>query len=139
MPTSNPRINVTLSPSLADMVGRLSVLQRVSKAMVLRELLEAVEPQLLQAIALMELADGATAEARKRIAQDMEVTIKAAEANAALLQRQAANMQRDLVADAQSIQGRRPPRKAGSPASGGAGGVARKRIGPPSSNRGVKS
>ena len=36
MPTVNPRINVTLSPSLFGMVDELAKHQRVSKSMVLR-------------------------------------------------------------------------------------------------------
>ena len=46
MPTVNPRINVTLSLSLFGMVDELAKHQRVSKSMVLRELLEASEPAL---------------------------------------------------------------------------------------------
>ena len=41
MPTANPRINVTLSPSLYSMVEELAKHQRISRSMVLRELLEA--------------------------------------------------------------------------------------------------
>ena len=59
MPTVNPRINVTLSPSLDLLVVRLAAMQRMSKAQVLRELLEAAEPALQRAVTLMEAASKA--------------------------------------------------------------------------------
>jgi hypothetical protein len=143
MPTTNPRVNVTLSPSLDSLVTRLSGLERVSKSMVLRELLEAAEPSLMHAVALMEAAKGAGVEARKRIAQDMETSVSAARSVTDLAHRLAANSHRDIVAEAEAIRGRRPPRltRAGV-ASGEAprAGKAKKRPkDPPISNRGVKS
>ena len=143
MPTTNPRVNVTLSPSLDSLVTRLSGLERVSKSMVLRELLEAAEPSLMHAVALMEAAQGAGAEARKRIAQDMEATIAAAQGVQGLAHRLAFNSNRDIVAEAEAIRGRRPPR-GGSAATASGGQKAstsapKRRKRPPSSNRGVKS
>ena len=44
MPTLNPRINVTLAPSSDSLVQRLATFQGVSKSQVLRELLDAAEP-----------------------------------------------------------------------------------------------
>lgn len=44
--------------------------------MVLRELLEAAEPSLLQAVALMEAAKGASVNARERMAASMQKTIE---------------------------------------------------------------
>jgi hypothetical protein len=143
MPTSNPRVNVTLSPSLDSLVSRLAGLERVSKSMVLRELLEAAEPSLLSAVALMEAAQGVGVEARKRIARDMQATVDAAKGVNYLAQSVAANSTRDIVAEAEAIRGRRPPRLVGvSQPSGGAPrprkrSPAAKR--PPTSNRGVNS
>ena len=79
MTTLNPRVNVTLSPSLDALVTQLAGFERISKSMVLRELLEAAEPALRQAIALMEAAKGATATARKNLAMDLDAGIKAGE------------------------------------------------------------
>lgn len=144
MPTTNPRVNVTLSPSLDSLVSRLAALERVSKSMVLRELLESAEPSLLSAVALMEAANGASVEARKRIARDMQSTVDAAKGVNYLAQSVAANSTRDIVAEAEAIRGRRPPRSArGSGRTGeasGRGKVKPKALArPPSSNRGVKS
>lgn len=147
MPTLNPRINVTLSPSLDSLVSRLAGLERVSKSMVLRELLEAAEPSLVHAVALMEAAQGAGAKARKNLVRDLESGIKAAEGTSELMLQNMALQTRDLVSEAQAVQGRRPARgrrgalPVSAPASrsaGRAGPVVRAKR-PPSSNRGVKS
>ena len=143
MPTLNPRVNVTLSPSLNSLVSRLAGLERVSKSMVLRELLEAAQPALLHAVGLMEAAQGASGTARKRIAEDMIQTVKAAEGVSHLASRLAANNLRDLVSEAEEVQGRRPSRPtrvSGSAGTGNKPKTAPKRAKrPPLSNRGVKS
>jgi len=147
MPTVNPRINVTLSSSLDSLVTRLASLERVSKSMVLRELLETAEPALTHAVALMEAAKGAGAKARKDLANDLDKTIKAAEGTSALLIQNMALQTRDIVAEAEAVKGRRPARggrvaptvaaPAKRPLSRPLSSVRAKR--PPSSNRGVKS
>ena len=112
--------------------------------MVLRELLEAAEPALRQAVALMEAAKGASVNARKTLAQDLDQNIRDAEQIAAGQLEILATHTRDLVDHAQSVRGRRPSR-ATPPAAGKAVGharaktVAKKRKDPPTSNRGVKS
>jgi hypothetical protein len=144
MTTPNPRVNVTLSPSLDSLVCQLATHDRISKSMVLRELLEVAEPALRQAVALMEAAKGASVNARKTLAQDLDQNIRDAEHIAAGQLEILASHTRDLVDDAQAVKGRRPSR-AKPPAAGKAAGrpkvktVAKKRKDPPSSNRGVKS
>jgi len=150
MPTVNPRVNVTLSPSLDSLVSRLSALERVSKSMVLRELLEAAEPALLSAVAMMEAAQGASVEARQRMVRDMQMTLDAARGVEYLAQQVASNTQRDIVSEAEAIRGRRPARGGRAvPAKAGAARPPRApvpvkkrspaRLDPPASNRGVKS
>lgn len=143
MPTLNPRVNVTLSPSLDTLVGRLASLERVSKSMVLRELLKACEPALQQAVALMDAAQGASVDARNRMAVDMQMTIDAARGVQHLALSVAANNTRDIVAEAEAIRGRRPSRPARVGGSAGTDAVpskvAKTRKRPPLSNRGVKS
>src|SRR3954469_16588888 len=140
MPTSNPRVNVTLSPTLHQLVDDLARMQRVSKATVLRELLEASEPVLMQAVAMMKAADEMSSEARKKVARDMERTLKSVEKKAAATLEMAAGITSDLVAEAEAIRGRRPARarRAGLPA-GGAGKKAPRAQTPLPSKRGVKS
>lgn len=147
MPTLNPRINVTLSPSLYGMVETLAKHQRVSRAMVLHELLEASEPALAQVVAMMEAAESMSQAAKKRMLQDMDQTIGKLENKAEQALALAAGVTADLVAQAESIQGRRPgahsarKRSAGGMGARTTGGVEKSQpaLRPPSSNRGVKS
>lgn len=143
MPTLNPRVNVTLSPSLDLLVTRLAQFERVSKSMVLRELLETAEPALRSAVALMEAAKGASAKARTDLARDLEASVQAATNVAHLALSVSANHTRDMVAEAEAVKGRRPSRGMRSmPAAGAAPGplrAPRRRKDPPASNRGVKS
>jgi hypothetical protein len=146
MPTENPRVNVTLSPSLDALVGQLAGLERISKASVLRELLETAEPQLRQVVALMVAAKGASATARKAIASDMETALRSIEGTSHLAMQVAANHTRDMVSEAEAVRGRRPQRGAQAspavPAARRPAAAAKRLISakrPPLSNRGVKS
>lgn len=139
MPTLNPRINVTLSPSLDQLVQRMAVHQRLSKSQVLRELLEAAEPALQRAVALMDAASRATAEVKVGLAAHMDRAQDATEdALAVVLSR--LDRGRDLVEQAEGVQGRRPARKGHARATVSAPLLSRKVAkNPPPSNRGVKS
>jgi hypothetical protein len=134
MPTLNPRINVTVSPSLDDLVRRLAGLQRCSKSQVLRELLEACEPQLGSAVALMEAASRAGPQVLAGLAASLDRSQQAAEDVLAGAVMRLGQAERDLVDQAEAVRGRRPRRTA-ERASGGASGAQN----PPASNRGVKS
>lgn len=135
MPTNNPRVNVTLPPSLEQLVGRMAVLTRTSKSQVLRELLEAAEPALQRAVALMDAASKASKGVREGLALALDKTQAEAEREASRQLAAFDSMQGDLVAEAEAVKGRRPPRalaaRAGAAPRGGSN--------PPSSNRGVKS
>lgn len=134
MPTLNPRINVTLSRSLDDLVRRLSVHQRCSKSQVLRELLETVEPSLLRAVALMDAASSAGPKAMASLALSMKRSQDAAEDILAGAAMRIERAHGDLVSQAEAVRGRRPGRVGSR--HGQAGGPVSN---PPSSNRGVKS
>ena len=107
MPTSNPRINVTLSMSLDLLVMRLATMQRTSKSQVLRELLEAAEPALQRAVALMEAADRATANVHEGLARSLSEAQDLAEAQLAGHIERIDSMTSDLVAQAEGVRGRR--------------------------------
>lgn len=144
MPTTNPRVNVTLTPAVDAVVTRFAAMQRVSKSQVLRELLEVVHPSLERAVVLMEAAKGASQEAMTRIAQDMRASVVEAEKAAAVVNVVVQSHVDDLVAQAESVRGKRPRRAAAavprrSTRAQGASVGARKRSDPPSSKRGVKS
>lgn len=133
MPTLNPRVNVTLSPSLDALVSHMARLQRSSKSQVLRELLEAAEPALQRAVALMDAASKASAELHGKLAKSLEDAQERAEDGIAVMLSRMDRMTDDLVTQAEAVRGRRPARAlAHSPAVSGAPN-------PPASNRGVKS
>ena len=137
MPSTNPRTNVTLSPSLDSLVTRLAALQRVSKSHVLRELLETAAPALSRALAVMEAAERAKPEVLASLAQSMERH----QAIVELTMEDALSRidQADLVMQAEALPGRRPPRPARA-ASPHSRAVAVSAGGNPlPSNRGVKS
>ena len=136
MPTTNPRINVTLSPSTDQLVLRLAQFQRVSKSQVLRELLEAAEPALQRAVALMDAASNATSAVRDGLAKSLDREQAQFEKNMRSHLAAADSMTADLVSQAQAIRGRRPvaAKRSRDDVSGSPGPKN-----PPPSNRGVKS
>ncbi len=125
MPTRNPRINVTLSPSLDLLVGRMARHQRVSKSQVLRELLEASQASLSKAVALMDQAHEALAEYREWKAEGVALGVASIPSGP------------DLVGLAERVSERRPSRT--QRFSAGAAGAPQGAPNPPASNRGVKS
>lgn len=146
MPTINPRINVTLSPSLDHLVVRLAVMQRLSKSQVLRELLEAAEPALQRAVTLMESASQATSAVKENLARSLARAQDKAEAHLADMLGQMDQTSADLVQQAEAIRGRRPQatgKRSAAPVLAapirGASAVGKARGNPPASNRGVKS
>jgi hypothetical protein len=150
MPTLNPRVNVTLSPSLDVLVTRMAAHQRVSKSQVLRELLETAEPALQRVAALLDAASTASREVLSGLAgRAGAVGAGAADDLAVNLSR--LDLLRDLVSEAEAIDGKRPRRRAvaASPSaqfqqravapSPPSKGAPRRGGNPPASNRGVKS
>lgn len=135
MPTVNPRVNVTLSPSLDALVTSMAKHQRVSKSQVLRELLETAEPALQRAVALMDAAKEAAGELKASLVQSLEVEQRRAEREYARVLRGMEAASSDLVAQAEAIRARRPAR--GTPRA--AAGRSLAASDPPVSKRGVKS
>lgn len=140
MPTTNPRINVTVSQSLYQLTGDLARLQRVSRSTVLRELLEASEPALRQVVAMMAAADELSSEMKGKLSADLGRALGSVEKKAQELLSVASGATADLVAEAEAIKGRRPAgggRRAGTRPT--AANTRKRSRTPLSSNRGVKS
>ena len=135
MPTLNPRTNVTLSPSLDQLVSRFAAVQGVSKAQVLRELLQAAEPALHRAVLLMESASRAGPGVLAGLAQGLTKAQDKLESDLAHGLALVDGVQADLVSQAESVRGRRPA----TARSCAVAPVASAPKNPPSSNRGVKS
>ena len=140
MPTTNPRVNVTLSPSLDLLVTRFAVHQRASKSQVLRELLEAAEPALQRAVALMDAASRAGPGVLSGLADSL---LRAQERVEDVLAGSLARIdEADLVAQAEAVKGRRVGRATDARGTRAAGARPTRGPGagnPPASNRGVKS
>jgi hypothetical protein len=136
MPTVNPRINVTLSPSLDHLVTQLATFERCSKSQVLRELLEAAEPGLQRAVTMMHAAESAMAGSKETLQRQLLAAADKADGAMRDALRAVENAQLDLVVQAQAVEGRRPARRAAEPRP--STGVA-PAPNPPASNRGVKS
>lgn len=139
MPTVNPRVNVTLSPSLDSLVARMAGLQGVSKSQVLRELLEAAEPALQRAAALMEAASRVKVQVLEGLGASLEKAQDKAEAQLSVHLAAMEAMTGDLVAEAQAVRGRRPPARGQRAGAGAPVAAAAVPPNPPASNRGVKS
>jgi hypothetical protein len=123
MPTVNPRVQVTLSPSLDLLVCRLAVHQRVSKSQVLRELLEAAEPALQRAVALMDAASTATKQVKTGLASALTKAQDHAEIELERILGTLDGASDDLVSQAETVRGRRPARHGLPSASGASEGV----------------
>jgi hypothetical protein len=136
MPTVNPRVNVTLSPSLDHLVTQLAGLERCSKSQVLRELLEAAEPGLQRAVTMMHAATNAMLGSKENLQRQLLAAAEKSEGAMKDALRAVESAQLDLVEQAQAVGGRRPARRAAEPRPAPASVVGEN---PPISNRGVKS
>jgi hypothetical protein len=119
-------------------MGRLT---RVSKSQVLRELLEAAEPGLRRAVALMDAASKAPAELRAGLAERIDENLDRLEKGALSELSRLEGMTGDLISQSEAIRGRRPKRSAADARSGPQSSAKGRRApqNPPASNRGVKS
>jgi hypothetical protein len=72
MPTQNPRLTVTLEPSVSACLRRLSEVTGNSQSKLISELLEGSVPVFQRVIATIEAAKVASAEIRGKLATDME-------------------------------------------------------------------
>lgn len=118
MPTTNPRVNVTLSPALDALVSRLAGHQGVSKSQVLRELLETAEPALQRVVALMDAASSARTELHTGLSRSLGRAQDAIEDGLAVAMARIDAGTVDLVSQAEGVRGRRPRRVAQRPGGG---------------------
>ena len=72
MPAVNPRVSVTLKPSLDAALRRLSEATGQSKSAIIAELLEQSEQVFVRMAAIIETAKTATVEAKERMAANLE-------------------------------------------------------------------
>jgi hypothetical protein len=107
MPTVNPRVNVTLSPSTDVLVSRLAELRSVSKSQVLRELLDAAGPALQRVVVLLEAAQKAPREVLDGLARSLDAAQSHVEGQLQGALTVADGITTDLVSSAEVVRGRR--------------------------------
>ena len=73
MTTSNPRLTITLTPSLAACLRRLSEVTGSSQSRIISDLLEGSVPVFERIIETIELAKVASASIRGKLASDMQL------------------------------------------------------------------
>jgi len=133
MPTTNPRITITLKPGLHAKLRRLSALTGNSQSALVAELLDGSEPVFDRLITLLEAANLAKDEMREKLVHDLSRAQTRMEKQLGLALDDADTLTADLVSDLERVA--RRSRRVVPTRSGGA---ARK--GPtPMSNRGVRS
>jgi predicted DNA-binding protein len=95
LPSTNPRVNVTLSPEQYALLTRLSKVQQRSRSAVLLELLEIVTPVLERVVVAVEAAQRAQVQATEGLRESVEA------AEAAILPHVSSAMgQLDLLVEA---------------------------------------
>lgn len=142
MPTNNPRVNVTLKPSTAAIIRKLSDLTGNSQSGLIAELLEANEETFARLITILTAAQDAKAalteemhsglrQAQEKLERQMGLVLETMEEGAAPILEAAEKVQRR--ASRRSAEGPRPAGGRGAPKGRGKGAST------PMSNRGVRS
>lgn len=129
MPTVNPRVNVTLSPAEYELLSRLAKQQKRSRADMLRDLFQTMQPVLERVAVVTEAAQRAQATAK----QGMLASAEKAEAELLPMVQQALGQFDLFLADVQKQAAGADGRAGGAPTAPPAAPR------PPSSNTGVRS
>lgn len=141
MPTSNPRINVTLSPVRYAQMQRLSQLTGESMSALVSSLLDTSGPVFDRTIRILEAANDAKAQLSEGMRQDMEKAQAKIEKQLGLVLETYDTSTGDLLEQVERVA--RRARGAGEPGKRGAARStatgAKKAVSTPMSNRGVRS
>ena len=137
MPTSNPRITITLPPATHAQLRRLSELTDQSQSSLVSEILEASAPVFERTIRVLEAANDARAEMKGRMASDLATAQAKLEKQLGLQLDTFDEFTGHLLDEVEAVR-RRARRgsaigRADAPAAGKTGGAT------PLSNRGVRS
>ena len=142
MPAVNPRLSVTLKPSTASVLRRLSNLTGNSQSSMVSELLESSEPVFVRMLQVLEAATKAQAEAKAEISNGLESAQTRLEKHLGIVMEEFDQFTGDLLEGLEDVprRGRKAAARqplGGAPAVSGSASAAAKR--PPISNRGVRS
>lgn len=136
MPTKNPRLTITLEPTLAAQLRRLSELTGNSQSKLLAEMLEGSTVVFERLIAVLEAANLAKASIVGNVGKDMHDAQQRVEQQLGLILDDFDRVTLPLLADVEKIPRRAARTTTGSEARGRTGGAPRST---PLSNRGVRS
>lgn len=141
MPTLNPRISITLEPSTAAQLRRMSELTGNSQSQMVSEILSQSSPVFERMIRVLEAAEVAKQAAKEQTATRLELAQSQVEKQLGLMLDSMDDMSRPLLDHAEQI--RRRARRAAKPSVGVARTAgphaAPQRASTPMSNRGVRS
>lgn len=149
MPTQNPRLTITLQPTLAAQLRRLSELTGNSQSALISELLDGSTPIFAKLITVLEAAELAKDSIKGRITEDMDAAQSRMEQQLGLLLEGFDDFARPLLDVAETVQRRRRrpgTRERHEPAAAPQGGTASRgvpaalsaAVPTPMSNRGVR-
>lgn len=138
MPAKNPRLTITLQPTLAAQLRRLSELTGNSQSALIAELLEGSAPIFDRMITLLEAAQQAKEAIRGQAVEDLGEAQARLEAQLGLALETWDEVARPILDEAEKVQRRAPRRGAGGARGAGAPG-ARSGARTPPSNRGVRT
>jgi sensor domain CHASE-containing protein len=137
MPTTNPRITITLPPALHAQLRRISELTGNSQSALVSSLLETNTEVFARLITVLEAAEDVKEEMRTKVAEDMKAAQGKLEAQMGLSLDLVDAVTGDLVREAEEVRRRRARRSAQAPSARRSGA---KSVAPtPMSNRGVRS
>lgn len=107
MPSKNPRLSVVLSPSVAATLAALSKETGDSASSLVRGLLEQTEPALLRMLDLVRAAKAAKGQISSGVGDALDRVVNDLEDALALADSRASRVARDIVAEAEQVNGRR--------------------------------
>lgn len=140
MTTKNPRLTITLQPTLAAQLRRLSELTGDSQSAIIAELLEGSAPVFDRLIVVLTAAQDAKESMKGRLAADMEQAQGKVEAQLGLALEHFDAFTKPLLDEAEAVKrrARRRPRATRQGVTGRAPGAAPGVVPTPLSNRGVR-
>lgn len=135
MTTKNPRLTITLTPTLSAQLREISRLTGNSQSSLIAELLEGSQPVFDRVIRVLSAAEDAKQALKGRVADDIDRAQTKVEAQLGLALEELDNATQPFLDQMEAIKRRaRRPGDAPAPADG-----ARSATSTPMSNRGVRS
>jgi hypothetical protein len=120
MPTKNPRLTLTLTPTTAAQLRRISELTGNSQASLISELLEGQEIVFAKVIHALELAESAKTNMKQSLFDDMERSQQLIEKQIGLALDTFDAGLAPLIREAEAVKRRRPRARAGVDAAAAA-------------------